>query len=129
LVYGPPHRIRQRVKPWIAAVAAFAMTLQALLSTVLVAQAAAPAADARHFGIICLSHSDPDQNEGKQDDTRHACCVLCAGVTGPADIPRSASIIALDPLRVLLYVVPLPARSIAPHPTPRMSQGPPPQHA
>ncbi len=89
-----PSCIKRVVRPCISTAVAFALALQALLSSVLSTQAAAPVSDARHWGIICLSDGTSDENEGKADQALHECCVLCESSTGLTDRPRAARTIA-----------------------------------
>ena len=115
-------------------VVAYAVALQILLTSVLVSQnvGALVSADPARVDIICFG-AGGDGDSGDQGNAHHAarqdCCVLCnsavssAVLTAIALLPRLAYGVA-----AISYIAPDDVPPAIPHPTPRLSQGPP-QHA
>ena len=113
---------------------AYAVALQILLTSVLVSQnvGAMVSADPARIDIICFGASggdgSADQGNGNHV-ARQNCCVLCNGTVGVAVLTA----VALLPrvaygVSAAAYVASDKAPPATPHPTPRLSQGPP-QHA
>lgn len=110
---------------------AYAVALQILLTSVLVSQnvGAMVSADPARVDIICFGASGgdggADQGNGNHV-ARQNCCVLCSGTVGVAALTA----VALLPrvtygVSAAAYVAPDDAPPASPHPTPRLSQGPP----
>jgi Protein of unknown function (DUF2946) len=120
---------KHRGKPWIAVAVAYAVVLQVLLTSVLVSQnaAALTSPDVEHFGVICFGNGADADDQGKSNhDARHECCILCTGTVGPTVLPQRVEIpfVTYDGER-MSYAVAAQTAPISPHPTPRLSQGPP----
>ena len=108
---------------------AYAVALQVLLTSVLATQnaAALTSPDFDHFGVICTGSGDSTDDQGKsRHDPRHQSCVLCTIGTGSAAPPPTPEIPnERRDASALPHEAATPAAFIAPHPTPRLSQGPP----
>jgi hypothetical protein len=110
---------------------AYAVALQILLTSVLVSQnvGVLVSADPARVDIICFGAGGGDGSADQGNAThpaRQDCCVLCNSTTSFAVLTA----IALLPHVVCgaaanFYVAPDDAAPARPHPTPRLSQGPP----
>ena len=117
-----------RLRPLIALLAAYALGLQLLLAGLVPMPAAATAGNDVDLTVFCLDHPDL-AGAPQQPQTKHVhktCCVLCGvsflfappgGSHAAVAYPRIAGRILIPPPRVV--------GTARPHPSPRLSQGPP----
>jgi hypothetical protein len=118
-----------RMRPWIAMVAAYALVLQMLLAGIAASDMAAAEADPLGQSFtVCLGGDAAPVNDDNQlpAPVHHQHCVLCTIATGSAAIEPTAAVLLPAPdLGAASCRATKDARVLSPHPTPKLSQGPP----
>ena len=115
------------LRPLIALIAAYALSLQMLLAGFVPMTASVSGNDDVDFAVLCLDHPDeagaPDEPQAKH--VHQTCCVLC-GVSFLFTPPASSRVVAHS--RVVGQIIvppPIVIGAARPQASPRLSQGPP----
>jgi Protein of unknown function (DUF2946) len=123
-------RFRGRMRPWIAMAAAYALTLQVLLSGLAGAHAMAAVSVAGDLFVICHSSGDASadgQNAPDQAPRPASPCVLCTLTKAPcAILPLGHVVVTIDAVAASNVVSRNVGRIIEfESPTGRYQRGPP----
>jgi hypothetical protein len=111
-------------------VAAYAVALQVLLTGIVVSQHAGAATSTLtdSFGIICDASGSAAGEQGHTPDRGHVHpCTMCPlGMASVAVLsPTIGNLVDYPDTEAVLYRPAARNVALAPHPTPRLSQGPP----
>jgi hypothetical protein len=117
-------RARTCLQSWVAAMAAYAVALQMLLTGVPAAQGKAAAGQSDRFTICKGSGETPRGGHG-QSPIDHSSCVLCVASTPLAVPPDAQPVVFRSDAGVgAAWIARSPVIADRPH-TPRSAQGPP----
>jgi hypothetical protein len=117
----------RRLKPWVAVAAAYVIALQIILASLFATQHTVAIASSPF--VICDGGAMPSGGTPAYPEHQHpghGPCVLCVGALAHA-APAQAQDVALPTVssKAVSYVARWFDLATTPHPTPRLSQGPP----